>query len=113
MTGEHGICVFLSGPRYRDEFVAEIRHPERAAYVPLFRDETAKGWGTRVVSAVKRPARSWRFVFFFEDEVGGSGAGGDLDPVGNAGGYVDDVSGVQGNLFSAFDPGAEGLTGCG
>lgn len=53
------------------------------------------------------------FVFFFEDEVRGGGAGCDFDPMWDAGGDVDDVSGVQGDLFSAFDAGAEGLAGGG
>ena len=52
-------------------------------------------------------------LFFFEDEVGGGGAGGELDPVGDAGGDVDDVSGVEDDFFSAFDAGAECLAGGG
>src|SRR5258705_9230065 len=60
-----------------------------------------------------RPSRTWgtRFLFFFEDEIGGRGAGCDLDPVGDAGWDVDDVSGVEGDFFSALNAGAEGFAG--
>ena len=54
---------------------------------------------------------SERWLFFFEDEVCGRGAGGDLYPMGDAGLDVDDVSGVEGEFFSAFDAGTEGFAG--
>ena len=50
-----------------------------------------------------------RGLFFFEDEVGGRGAGGDLYPVGNASWDVDDVSGVEVDFFSALDAGTQGF----
>jgi hypothetical protein len=51
------------------------------------------------------------YLLFFEDEVGGSGVGSDFDPMGDSGGDVDDVSGVEDDFFSAFDAGAEGFAG--
>ena len=62
--------------------------------------------------ATMRPSRTWgtRFLFLFEDEVGG-GAGCDLDPVGNAGRDVDDVPGVEDDFFSPLNAGAEGFAG--
>jgi hypothetical protein len=53
------------------------------------------------------------FVFFFEDEVGDGGAGGDFGLVGQACGDVGDVSGVEDGFFSAFDAGAESFAGGG
>ena len=50
-------------------------------------------------------------LFFFEDQVGGCGAGGDFYPVGDAGWDVDDVSGVEGDFFSTLDAGAQGFAG--
>jgi hypothetical protein len=52
-----------------------------------------------------------KVLFFFEDEVGGGGAGGYLDPVRNAGRDVDDVSGAEDNFFSALDAGSESFAG--
>jgi hypothetical protein len=52
-------------------------------------------------------------LLFFDDEVGGGGAGCELDPVGNVGGDVNDVSGVEDDFFSALDAGGEGLSGVG
>jgi hypothetical protein len=52
-------------------------------------------------------------LFFFEDEVGGGGVGGDFDLMGDAGGDVDDVSGVEDGFLAAFDGGAEGFAGSG
>jgi hypothetical protein len=54
-------------------------------------------------------AEEW--LFFFKDQVGGGGVWGELDPVGNAGGDVDDVSGVEDDFFSAVDSRAEGFAG--
>jgi hypothetical protein len=53
------------------------------------------------------------FFFFFEDEVGDGGAGGDLGLMGHACGDVGDVSGVKDCLFFALDAGAEGFAGSG
>jgi hypothetical protein len=53
------------------------------------------------------------FLFFFEDEVGDGGAGGDFRLMGHACGDVDDVSGVEDGFFSALDAGAEGFPGGG
>ena len=50
-------------------------------------------------------------LLFFEDEVGGGGAGGELDPVGDASGDVDDVSCMEDDFSSAVDAGAEGFAG--
>jgi hypothetical protein len=50
-------------------------------------------------------------LLFLEDEVSGRGAGGDLDPVGNPGGDVGDVSGVEGDLLAAFNAGAASFAG--
>ena len=63
--------------------------------------------------ATMRLSRTWgtRSLFLFEDEVGGGGAGCDLDPVGNAGWNVDYVSGVEDDFFSALNAGAEGFAG--
>jgi hypothetical protein len=58
----------------------------------------SRRWGTRFVLGFC----GWLFVFFFEGEVGGGGAGGDLGLMGHACGYVDDVSGVKDGFFSAF-----------
>ena len=57
--------------------------------------------------------RLFVFIFLFEYEIGSGGSGGDFNPVGDAGGNVDDVSGVEGDLFSAFDAGAESFAGDG
>src|SRR5206468_4532343 len=53
------------------------------------------------------------FVFFFEDEVGDGGAGGDFRLVGDACWDVGDVSGVEDCFFSALDAGAECFAGGG
>ncbi len=52
-------------------------------------------------------------LFFFEDEVGCSGAGGEFDPVGEVGGDVGDVAGVEDYFFAAFDAGAASFSGGG
>jgi hypothetical protein len=52
-------------------------------------------------------------LFFFEDEVGGGGAGSEFDPVRDACGDVGDVSGVEDYFFSALKFGAEGFAGAG
>jgi hypothetical protein len=52
-------------------------------------------------------------LFFFEDEVGDGGAGGDFGLMGHACGDVDDVSGVEDGFLSTFDAGAEGFPGGG
>ena len=57
--------------------------------------------------------RLFVFIFLFEYEIGSGGSGGDFNPVGDAGGNVDDVSRVEGDLFSAFDAGAESFAGDG
>ena len=59
------------------------------------------------------PILSGLFVFFFEDEVGDGGVGGDFGLMGHACGDVDDVSGVEDGFFSAFNAGAEGFAGGG
>ena len=53
------------------------------------------------------------FFFFFEDQIGDGGAGGDFGLMGHACGDVDDVSGVEDGFFSAFNAGAEGFAGGG
>jgi len=49
----------------------------------------------------------FRELLFLEDEVGGCGAGCDLDPVWYPGRDVDDVSGVEDDFFSTIDTRAE------
>jgi hypothetical protein len=68
---------------------------------------SCKSW----MSTYANERMSGRGLFFFEDEVGGCGAGGDLDPVGDTGWDVDDVSGVEGDFFSALDAGAQSFAG--
>jgi hypothetical protein len=58
-----------------------------------------------------RYAAPGRESLFLEDEVGGYSAGCDFDPMGYAGGDVDDVSCVEDYLFSAVDAGGEGFAG--
>lgn len=53
----------------------------------------------------------WAPLFFFDDEVGGGGAGCELDPVGDVGGDVSDVAGVEDHFFSALNAGTAGLSG--
>lgn len=93
---------------------------------PLFVDglggPSLKAWLAQKQFALLGECPCWRIrtwgtliflrgLFFFEDEVGSGGAGGDFDPVGNSGRDVNDVSGVEDDLFSAFDAGAEGFAG--
>jgi hypothetical protein len=87
----------------------ERRRFARSANNPPYRDKTAKGWATQSCTGVS----VWLFVFFFEDEVGGGGAGGDFGLMGDACGDVDDVSGVEDDFFSALDAGAQGFAGGG
>jgi hypothetical protein len=65
----------------------------RGANTPPYRGETAKGWGTRFCG----------WLFFFEDEVGGRGAGSEFNPVWDAGGDMSDVSGVEDDGVGADD----------
>ena len=48
--------------------------------------------------------RLFVFIFLFEYEIGSGGSGGDFNPVGDAGGNVDDVSRVEGDLFPPSMP---------
>jgi hypothetical protein len=52
-------------------------------------------------------------LFFFEDEIGGCGSGGEFDPVGDVGRDVGDLSGVQDDLFTSVEAGANGFSGAG
>ena len=72
-------------------------------------DETVANMGHPVCTRVLLGL----FVFFFEDEVGDGGAGGDFRLMGDARGDVDDVSGVEDCFFSALDAGAESFAGGG
>src|SRR5260370_25257634 len=72
----------------------------------------SRTWGTRLYPACARILRGL-FVFFFEDEVGDRGAGGDFGLMGHACWDVDDVSGVEDGFFSALDAGAESFAGGG
>ena len=49
-------------------------------------------------------------LLFFDDEVGGGGAGGEFDPVRNIGGDVGDVAGVEDDFFASFDAGTAGFS---
>ena len=85
-----------------------------------FRDEAAEGcslerflarfgeYGSRLrekprVSDDKTVANMGHpILFFFDDEVGGGGVGGELDPVGDVGSDVGDFAGVEDYFFASF-----------
>ena len=84
--------------------MGEVRVSEKNPTLATIR--LSRTWGTRMLYV-------GLFVFFFEDEVGDCGAGGDFDLVGHACGDVGDVSGVEDGFFSTFDAGAESFAGGG